>query len=83
MADVGRVLRLLQFDEDPFGVGGCQVWIGDRHLELGELPPPVPVGVVDEEPPVGRIIGVEGQAEETLLDPVGEDPIRDVEKGAP
>ncbi len=79
MTDIGCVWRLLSLYEHPLGVVVGVIGIA-ADGELGELAPPSPVGVVDEEPSVGRVFGMEGKAEQSLLDATGENPVSDVEK---
>ena len=50
-----------------------------RDLD-GELAAATLVGVVDVEPSVVGVVGVEGETEQALLDAAGEDPVREIEE---
>ena len=75
--DVGAVLRLGEVDEETLRAG---VGPATLRVVLGEPPVPRSVDVVDEQPPVLLESGVKGESEQTLFDPVGGDPVADVEE---
>jgi MFS family permease len=70
---------LIDPEQDARGIRQCDVFVGRVSLVLGNDRIAVYIGVVDEESAVRPILGVKGQAEQSLLT-AGGDLFRDVEK---